>query len=249
MQKKKKPKKAKKKSAKKQTKKTKTKKPKFEDCIEAIDQEIARRRSKWGLTALAWMDFEDVSQIIRLHIFRKWHLYNPEKNLLPWVRTIISNQIKNLIRNNYTNFVKPCVKCAAAQGGEGCTIYGSQDSSCPLYKNWERNKKSAYDTKMPVPLETYSQEVQTMTGRKLVDIEKAAEKVHEKMKQNLKRNEWMIYKYLYIDFKSELEVAKLMGYKTSEKNRSPGYKQIKNVKKKIIVKVKEIVRGDELDIF
>ena len=47
----------------------------------------------------------------------------------------------------------------------------------------------------------------------------------------------------------ELAVAKKMGYRTSEKNRSPGYKQIKNVKKKIIIKVKEILFGDELDLF
>ena len=32
------------------------------------------------------------------------------------------------------------------------------------------------------------------------------------------------------------EVAKLMGYRTTEKNRTPGYKQIKNIKKSIINK-------------
>ena len=85
-----------KKKPKKQTTSKKTKRPKFEDCIDVIDVEIAKRRSKWGLTALAWMDYDDVSQIIRIHIYKKWHLYDPSKNLLPWIRTIISNQLKNL---------------------------------------------------------------------------------------------------------------------------------------------------------
>ena len=108
----------------------------FEDSLAEINEEISKKRGKWNLKALAWMDYEDVAQIIRFHIFKKWHLYNPDKKLRPWVRTIISNQIKNLIRNNYTNFVKPCAKCAAAIGDNGCEIYKVQSSECPLYKNW-----------------------------------------------------------------------------------------------------------------
>ena len=112
------------------------KKPKFENCIEDINREIAKRRNKWNLTALCWMDFEDVSQILRIHIHKKWHMYDPEKPLGPWVNRIISNQIKNLIRNNYGNFARPCLKCAAAEGVDLCSIYGKQDTSCPLYKHW-----------------------------------------------------------------------------------------------------------------
>jgi len=237
-----------KKKPKKQSSK-KPKRPKFEDRLQEIDIEIAKKRPKWGLTALAWMDFEDVSQILRIHIFRKWHLYDPSKKLGPWVRTIISNQIKNLIRNNYTNFVKPCSRCAASDGDMGCTIYGKQSASCPLFKNWLKNKKSAYDTKMPLPLENHSNEIQNVFQKDYTDIELAAEKLHKKMKEILKPNEWSIYKFLYIEHKSELEAAKLMGYKTSEKNRSPGYKQIKNVKKRIIQKVKKSLENHEIDIF
>ena len=53
----------------------------------------------------------------------------------------------------------------------------------------------------------------------------------------------------YIDHLSEEQAAKKMGYKTTEKNRSPGYKQIKNLKKSIITKVKKIIANDEVDIF
>ena len=226
----------------------KVKKPTFEDSLQEIDIEIAKKRPKWGLTALAWMDFEDVSQILRVHIYKKWHLYDHSKKLGPWVRTIISNQIKNLIRNNYTNFVKPCARCAASDGNLGCSIYEEQSSSCPLFKNWLKNKKSAFDTKMPLPLENHTREVGSIVQKDFTDIEAMAKKLHNQMKKNLKPNEWAIYKYLYIDFKTELETAKLMGYRTSEKNRSPGYKQIKNVKKRIIQKVKKCLENNEIDI-
>jgi hypothetical protein len=40
-----------------------------------------------------------------------------------------------------------------------------------------------------------------------------------------------------------------MGYKTTEKNRQPGYKQIKNIKKSILVKVKKELDKNGIDIF
>ena len=69
------------------------------------------------------------------------------------------------------------------------------------------------------------------------------------MKKILKPNEWLVYNYLYIENLKEEDVAKKMGYKTSEKNRQPGYKQIKNIKKNIVSKVKNLLKNDEIDIF
>ena len=105
--------------------------PKFEECIDQIDQEIRKRRNKWNLTALSWMDFDDVSQILRIHIYKKWDLYDPKKPLCPWLNRIISNQIKNLIRNNYGNYTRPCLRCAAAEGENLCAIYEKQTDECP----------------------------------------------------------------------------------------------------------------------
>ena len=68
------------------------------------------------------------------------------------------------------------------------------------------------------------------------------------MEESLKPAEWKIYKLLYIEGKSEIDVAKIMGYKTTEKNRSPGYKHIQNIKKNIIIKVKKLLTNDEIDI-
>ena len=216
------------------------KKLKFEDCIESIDSEISKRRGRWNLTALSWMDFDDVSQIIRVHIFKKWHLYDQSKSLAPWINTLISNQIKNLIRNNYGNYCRPCLKCAAAESDSLCYIYGTQCSACPLFAQWEKTKKAAYLTKLPTPLESVEHEMENIELSDF-DFDTVLKRLNSKLKAVLKPNEWVVYENLYLNNKSEQEVAKILGYKTSEKNRSPGYKQIKNIKKSIIDKAKEIV--------
>ena len=221
--------------------------PKFEDCLHQINGEIIKRRGKWNLTALAWIDFDDVSQIIRIHIYRKWKMYDVQKPLIPWVNRIISNQIKNLIRNNYGNFARPCLKCAAAEGADFCSIYEKQCAKCPLYAHWAKTKKRAHDTKLPVTLENHSNEVYNIISDH-VDLERATKKLHEKMEKVLKPNEWVIYKHLYVEHMEEEAVAKLMGYRTSEKNRQPGYKQIKNIKKSIISKARKVIEKGEIDI-
>jgi len=222
-------------------------KRKFEDRIDEINTEIFKRKNKWNLTAIAWMDFSDVSQILRFHIYRKWHLYNSLKPLAPWVNRIISNQIKNLIRNNYGNYSRPCLRCAAAEQEDGCTIYASQCSKCPLYAKWEKSKKSAHDIKLPVALENHTQEVHNIIEDE-IDIEKTAKNIHAKMQQVLKPIEWKFYELYYIKHKSEEESAKLMGYKTTEKNRKIGYKQVKNLKKSIMIKVKKYLYNGDIDI-
>ena len=216
------------------------KKKTFEECIKDIDTEIRKRKNKWSLTSLAWMDFEDVSQIVRIHIYKKWHMYDQKKPLAPWLNRIISNQIKYLIRNNYGNYARPCVKCAAAEGEGECCIYAKQCGDCPLYAYWEKNKKRAHDTKLPVSLENHSQEVFSIETDSF-DVEHAAEQLHKKMEKVLKPVEWKVYNLLYIENKDDKDVAKSMGYITSEKNRLPGYKQIKNIKKRIITKAKKIL--------
>lgn len=223
------------------------KKPKFEDFIEQIDLEIRKRKSKWNLTALSWMDFDDVSQILRIHIFKKWHLYDTKKPLNPWINRIISNQIKNLIRNNYGNYCRPCLKCAAAEAGDLCYIYGKQSESCPLYANWVKTKKQAYNAKLPVSIHDHAHELNATVYTDM-DIMGMMLKLNEKMEIVLKPAEWKIYKALYIDDMSEEDAATLMGYKTNEKNRVPGYKQIKNVKKSIIKKAKKILDDGEIEI-
>lgn len=219
----------------------------FESRISEIDQEISKRRHKWNLTTLAWMDFSDVAQILRIHIFKKWKMYDQKQPLAPWINRIVSNQIKNLIRNNYGNYSRPCLKCAAAENEEGCNIYGNQCSKCPLYAKWQKSKKSAHDIKLAVTLENHTQEVHNIIEDD-IDIDKAAKNIHAKMQKILKPIEWRFYNLYYIQHKSEEESASLMGYKTTEKNRKIGYKQVKNLKKAIMIKVKKHLYNGDIDL-
>jgi RNA polymerase sigma factor (sigma-70 family) len=219
----------------------------FEECLDAINCEITKRRHKWNLTAIAWMDYDDVAQILRIHIHKKWALYDQTQPLGPWVNRVISRQIKNLIRNVYSNFSRPCLRCAAAEGESGCRIYAKQCADCPLYATWEKTKKRAHNCKLPVSLENHSQEVFDMTDDN-VDITRAASQLHEKMLKSLKPIEARLYDLLYIQNKTEEEVAKIMNYRTSEKGRAAGYKNIANVRKAIITKAKKLIAQGEVDI-
>ena len=117
-----------------------------------------------------------------------------------------------------------------------------------IYAYWEKNKKRAHDTKLPVSLENHSQEVYNQSENK-IDLDENINRVHKKMKEILKPIEWKVYQFLYIENKNEEETAKLMGYKTSEENRSPGYKQIKNIKRVIVQKVKQNIANGSIDIY
>lgn len=222
------------------------KKTKFEDYIAIIDQEIAKRRSKWNLTSLSWIDFEDVAQIIRIHIYEKWNQYDPAKAIEPWLNRVISNQLKNIIRNNYTNYARPCLRCAAAEGDDGCRIYITQCNECPLFAHWKKRKLNAYNLKLPLSLENHQQEVNSIFDD-YMDYEQKIEMLTKKMKEILKPNELVVYESLFIKKENELSVAKKLGFKTSEKKRSPGYKQIQNIKKNIIKKVKALISDGDLE--
>ena len=47
---------------------------------------------------------------------------------------------------------------------------------------------------------------------------------------------------------SEEEAARQLGLKSNERNRKPGYKQIQNIKKSIIKKVKENIEKGDIEI-
>jgi len=219
----------------------------FEESIDIIDEEIRKRKSKWNLQSLAWMDFEDVSQIIKIHIFKKWNLYDSKQPLRPWLNRIISNQLKNLIRNNYGNFTRPCLKCAASQESEGCLLFIKQCNLCPLYEYWSKNKKDAQNLKIPVSMDYHSIESNNLSYS-ANNFESNKAKLHEIMLGKLKPIERSVYILIYIENKSEEEVAQIMNYKTSETGRTPGYKHIKNIKKSIIEKVKKALDKGEVDI-
>ena len=221
--------------------------PKFEDCLPQIDVEIAKRRHKWNLTSISWMDYDDVSQILRIHIHKKWNQYDAGKPLAPWLNSIITNQMRNLIRNHYSNFARPCLKCASARDQTGCDIYGTQCSACPLYARWQKRKQPANNIKIPVSIENHTNEVRNIFDDSF-DMERHVEVVHAKMREVLKPLEWQVYEGLFIKNMDESALASSMGYISNERGRDPGYKQIRNIRKIIITKVKACISSGEIDI-
>jgi len=222
------------------------KKLKFEDCVDIIDNEIQKRKAKWHLTAVQWLDYDDISQILRLHIYKKFDMWDQSRTIEPWLNVIISHQISNLLRNNYGNYSRPCLKCSANEGGNLCSIYATQCNSCPLYKRWSKTKKQAYDSKLPLPLEHHSQEVYDKPNVS-IDVEKGIKTLDHYMKGILKPIEYKVFKYLYVDGGKEDKIAKILGFKTTEKGRSAGYRQLKNLKDSITEKVKKAVYNNEID--
>lgn len=224
------------------------KKISFEEKNEIIDKAISKKRNKWQLTAITWMDYDDVSQIIKLHIYKKWSMWDQSKPLEPWIGRIISNQIKNLIRNNYTNYARPCLSCPHNAGDNHCLISpnGNQFNFCDLYAKWEKQKKSGYDLRIPLALENHKYEVEQEIDNQSFAFE-YLDLLNLEMKKNLSEKNYLAYIMLFFEDKTDEEVASFMGYKTNEKNRAIGYKQIKNLKKLFKKKAEEILKN--IDIY
>lgn len=220
----------------------------FEEFLPIIDAEIFKRKHKWNLTSLAWMDYDDVSQIIRIHIYKKWPQYDQIKPIVPWLNAIINNQIKNLIRNHYSNYARPCLKCDASVESTGCKIYGEQCSKCPMYDYWQKKKQPATHIKIPVSIENHAHEVRQISDEN-TNIFRNVEALHSKMREILRPCEYQVYERLFILHEDEVTVAKTLGYISNEKGRTPGYKQIKNIRKAIILKVKKCLSEGDLDIY
>lgn len=216
---------------------------KFTDCIDIINREVEKRRSRWNLKAIAWMDFDDVSQIVKIHLNKKWSKWNQNQSLEPWLNRVITHQICNLVRNNYSNVAKPCLKCPDNMGDELCSKFKKQCSLCPLYKKWEKSRKYAHNIKLPVTIEHHLSEFKTQPDDD-IDIMVAADVLHQKMKVILRPLEWRIYYMVYIQNRSDDWVANKMGYKTGEAGRRNGYKRIRQLKRIIISKVKKILERD-----
>ena len=227
----------------------KIKRPSFEESIDIINSEIQKRKHRWHLTAIAWMDFEDVSQRLRIHIYKKWLKWDAQRPLRPWLNQVINHQMTNMLRNHYSNFSRPCLKCPFNTGEYGCSIHGVQNNSCKEYKKWEKSKKSAYDVKFPLSIHSPNYDNPETTLESILhdtehisNIEELIPLFHEMMKKNLTHIEWKVYDYMFLQNLDEPDVAKKMGYKLSLKEGRPAYRQISKIKSKILQKAREVVK-------
>ena len=148
----------------------------------------------------------------------------------------MSNQFKNLLRNYYGNYVNPCPEYR----------FSNHDpSKCLVCKKWHKSKKSAYDIKLAVTIENHTNEIIEKKDT-FFDLEVATEKLSKEIKKELTPRQFTAFKMLFVQNKSEEEVARFLGFKTSERKRSAGYKQIKNLKKIFQEKAKTILKEKDI---
>ena len=170
------------------------------------------------------------------HIYKKWHLWDQEKPIEPWLSRVVSNQFKNLLRNHYGNYVNPCPD----QHKED-----HDPLTCPICTKWRNSKKSAYDIKLAVTMEHHMNEICERKDT-FLDLELATRKLESEMKIHLNSRQYVAFEMLFVQNKTEEQVANYLGFKTSEKKRSAGYKQIKNLKKIFQEKAREIIKEKDI---
>ena len=73
------------------------------------------------------------------------------------------------------------------------------------------------------------------------------DKLHAIMKRILKPLEFKVYKGLYIEHKNEAQIAKQLGFSNNERGRTPGYRQMKNIKKVILDKARKHISKEGLN--
>jgi RNA polymerase sigma factor (sigma-70 family) len=196
---------------------------------------IARRRASWRLTSV--MEYEDVSSIILAHVWKEWAKYDPERPLDKWINTIITNQIRNLLRNHLYKHSRPC--CAANQYGAACsfnrggdlcawTKSGIQDESCHFYAHWLKRKQAKFAVATPLSMAAHENETHSKPDDHM-DIEGAKKTIDDNIKRRLTKEEYRIYKYLYVEHLSIEETAKKMGYKKRGKEDMRAYMAVRNV--------------------
>ena len=186
--------------------------------------------------------------MVMIRLFKKYHLFHPAKGeFLHWVNKVISSAIKNILRDNYLKYNRPCLQCAKNLGGDVCsfTPSGKQCEECPLYAKWKKHKEQHFNVKQSLPLENHAQEAESQVGD-FTNISEAKTIIDEKIKKKLRPIEYKLYELLYIENLNEREAGARLEYKQTNTKRGPGYQQIAKMKAKILEAAKKIIDEESL---
>lgn len=218
--------------------------PKFEDYYDALVVLIQKSRGRWILNSLGYMDFQDVTQKILLHIYEKWHKYDPEKPLEPWANTIIKNQMQNIYRDEYGNYAKPCANCVNNEGADLCSITSNnkQCEECPIYAKWKKKKEPAYHFKIAAEYEE-SVHVNAKIGNDIHSKMKAST-IHNHMMSVLTGVERKIYDLSFVKGEEVEDIRRLLGYTNNQSSE----RYIKQMQGKIVKKVRQEIKEDNIDV-
>jgi hypothetical protein len=172
---------------------------KIETLIPVIQNEINKRRNKWTLSSLS---FEDVSQIVLIRVVKKYHKFTPGKSeFTHWVNKVITNTIRNVLRDNYLKYSRPCILgCIHNTGNEMCSLTksGKQCAECPLYRDWARLKREQFNINQPVSLDNHIAEIENEKCG-FFDLIGATNKLNVEMQKRLRPADFQVYKSIYID--------------------------------------------------
>lgn len=217
----------------------------FEDCLPYIEKAINMRRPRWLLNKVSWMDYSDVSQIIKIHFLQKWNQWDQSRPFANWCQTIITNQTINVVKNVYKNAASPCVDCGANEGNGHCRIYTTQCEQCPLYAKWIKGRAKKHAIQMAESYEEVKEQYKaeiTQQDTKEVDINH----IHKLVKQSLNMFQARVYDMMYIQHMEDDDIAKELGYITTEASRKRGYKSMLKLKKIFLQKAKEVIKNNDI---
>lgn len=231
-------------------------KPTFEEVANDIRTQINRRRQRWRATNVK--PWEDVAQDIFIHVYNKWYLFDPNKKALShWLNVVISNQIKNEMRNLIYKNARPCIGsnkdqhcCIYNGGGNLCTWPGNstgiQCSVCPVYRAWQTRKSHLNNINTPLSLDNHAVEADRMQCD-FTDIDGKKKVLDDRILSHLSNEtERKMYTLMFIEHKTEEEVGYIFGYKLQDNSKTPGYQMILKFRKKVIALAREIVYDEDL---
>jgi DNA-directed RNA polymerase specialized sigma24 family protein len=217
----------------------------FEENYQLIVDTVNKYHTKWRLNILHWMDYEDVSSEIVTHVWKKWHLWDQARPLAPWVAQVCTNQIWNKIRNNYTNYARPCIKCPNNLEGTHCSVTSNHEqcAECPIYAKWLETKKSACDIKMPLELENHSTEVNNMPSDE-INYDLVLEKLQIELDKHLDEKSLRMFQLFNFENVEEKDMGAILGLK-SRPNCTIA-QQVSTLKDTLYKKVKKILKDSDI---
>lgn len=219
----------------------------FEELYDIIAEEVEKRKRAYFLN-MPHLSWEDVKQQILSHINSKWSQWDQSRPIEPWIYRVATNQIANIVRNNYTSFARPCTLCPFAQKAEGgnlCAITdsGEQSVECPLFAKWFKSKGDAHSVKLPSNIDDVPEE-STPPAETPIDYERSMSNLREYMRRELKPRFFNLYVNLYETKKTEEECAAELGYKGGK--QEAGCKQIKNWKRRFKEMAKRALEEEDI---
>jgi len=224
---------------------------KYEDVDSLVDEILEKNRSRWKLEVIRYYSFDDFKQDIKLHVWKKFHKWDQTKAFAPWCSKLITNQLINKKRNLFSNHSKPCSDCHWNKGMDACgwTASGLQCGECKDFSHWEKTKKSAYEMKIAGSIEADDGEI-LIGDHGDINYEGFLKSLGERLRKEVDDDmsqislvTLKIFNYSWVENLSDDEISAKMGYKSNEKDRSPGYrnlslhrKYIKNIAKEMLEK-------------